>query len=60
MPDGPMDVQDLLSWGAVIPERASEAWEYERLHRLCDLADTLGIDAYVRRVGLVCAWVSVK
>ncbi|KAJ7916575.1 hypothetical protein B0H13DRAFT_2269906 [Mycena leptocephala] len=45
MPDGPMDVQDLLSWGAVIPERASEAWEYERLHRLCDLADTLGIDA---------------
>ncbi|KAJ7916493.1 hypothetical protein B0H13DRAFT_2323287 [Mycena leptocephala] len=45
MPDGPMDVQDLLSWGAVIPERATVAWEYERLDRLCDLADTLGIDA---------------
>ncbi|KAJ7805843.1 hypothetical protein B0H13DRAFT_2387461 [Mycena leptocephala] len=45
MPDGPMDVQDLLSWGTVIPERATRAWEYERLDRLCDLADTLGIDA---------------
>ncbi|KAJ7905004.1 hypothetical protein B0H13DRAFT_1620397 [Mycena leptocephala] len=52
MPDGLMDVQDLLSWGAVIPERATIGWEYERLHRLCDLADTLGIDAYVRRIML--------
>ncbi|KAJ7916546.1 hypothetical protein B0H13DRAFT_1609262 [Mycena leptocephala] len=51
-PDGPMDVQDLLSWGAVIPERATIGWEYERLHRLCDLADTLGIDAFVRRIML--------
>ncbi|KAJ7262766.1 hypothetical protein B0H12DRAFT_1209541 [Mycena haematopus] len=45
MPDGPMDTQDLLTWGAVRPERATLAWEYKRLNRLCD---TLGFDAYVR------------
>lgn len=47
-PDGPMDSQDLVTWGAVMPERATLEWEYPRLHRLCDLAGTLGIDAYVR------------
>ncbi|KAJ6482113.1 hypothetical protein C8R47DRAFT_1133954 [Mycena vitilis] len=46
--DGPMDAQDLLAWGAVLPERATVDWEYERLHRLCDFADTMGIDGYVR------------
>ncbi|KAF8170745.1 hypothetical protein K438DRAFT_2024317 [Mycena galopus ATCC 62051] len=45
MPDGPMDTQDLLTWGAVRPERATLEWEYVRLNRLCD---TLGFDAYVR------------
>ncbi|KAJ6510448.1 hypothetical protein C8R45DRAFT_964130 [Mycena sanguinolenta] len=45
MPDGPMDTQDLLAWGAVLPERATQDWEYKRLNRLCD---TLGFDAYVR------------
>jgi hypothetical protein len=47
MPDGPMDLQDLLIWGAVYPERANPDWEYERLNRLCD---TFGFDAYIRRV----------
>ncbi|KAF7328985.1 J domain-containing protein [Mycena venus] len=42
MPDGPMDTQDLLAWGAVLPERATVEWEYERLNRMCD---TLGFDA---------------
>ncbi|KAJ7902722.1 hypothetical protein B0H14DRAFT_1145388 [Mycena olivaceomarginata] len=45
MPDGPMDIQDLLIWGAVHPERANPDWEYERLNRLCD---TFGFDAYIR------------
>ncbi|KAJ7034697.1 hypothetical protein C8F04DRAFT_1100677 [Mycena alexandri] len=47
--DGPIDTQDLLTWGAVLPERAkSVPWDYERLHRLCDLGDSIGIDAYIR------------
>jgi hypothetical protein len=45
LPDGPMDTQDLLTWGAVLPERAVADWEYKRLERLCN---TLGFDAYVR------------
>ncbi|KAF7361293.1 J domain-containing protein [Mycena sanguinolenta] len=45
IPDGPMDTQDLLAWGAVRPERATLEWEYKRLNRLCD---TLGFDAFVR------------
>ncbi|KAJ7262776.1 hypothetical protein B0H12DRAFT_307465 [Mycena haematopus] len=40
-----MDTQDLLTWGAVRPERADWTWEYTRLNRLCD---TLGFDGYVR------------
>ncbi|KAJ6617953.1 hypothetical protein B0H10DRAFT_2031473 [Mycena sp. CBHHK59/15] len=48
MPDGPMDSQDLLAWGAVLPEKATVKCEYERLHRMCDLGRELGIDAYIR------------
>ncbi|KAJ7485239.1 hypothetical protein B0H11DRAFT_2173093 [Mycena galericulata] len=48
MPDGPMDTQDLLIWGAVLPERGTIEWEYERLHRLCEFGHTLGIDAFLR------------
>ncbi|KAJ7207996.1 hypothetical protein GGX14DRAFT_634767 [Mycena pura] len=48
MPDGPMDTQDIFAWGAVMPERATVDWDYRRLHRMCDLGDTLGIDAFVR------------
>ncbi|KAJ7186772.1 hypothetical protein C8R46DRAFT_1057992 [Mycena filopes] len=47
--DGPIDTQDLLSWGAVLPERVS--WDYERLRRLCELGDSLGFDAFVRMQG---------
>ncbi|KAJ7262774.1 hypothetical protein B0H12DRAFT_970811, partial [Mycena haematopus] len=47
MPNGPMDAQDLLTWGAVHPERATLAWEYTRLNRLCE---TLGFDGYVRQI----------
>lgn len=46
--DGPIDTQDLLTWGAVLPERATVPWDYERLHRLCDLGNSIGIDAYIR------------
>ncbi|KAJ7262772.1 hypothetical protein B0H12DRAFT_1012597 [Mycena haematopus] len=46
-PEGPMDTQDLFTWGAVRPERATRAWEYKRLDRLCD---TLGFDGYVRQI----------
>ncbi|KAJ6562383.1 hypothetical protein B0H19DRAFT_1219963 [Mycena capillaripes] len=47
-PDGRMDTQDLLIWGAVLPERATIEWEYERLRHLCELANELGVDAYIR------------
>ncbi|KAK7018637.1 J domain-containing protein [Favolaschia claudopus] len=43
MPDGPMDSQDLLIWGEVLPERATPEWEYERLHNLCDNFEFDGI-----------------
>ncbi|KAJ6602474.1 hypothetical protein DFH09DRAFT_1124938 [Mycena vulgaris] len=46
--DGRMDTQDLLAWGAVLPERATIPWEYPRLERLCDVGATQAIDAYVR------------
>ncbi|KAJ6602475.1 hypothetical protein DFH09DRAFT_1068876 [Mycena vulgaris] len=46
MSDGPMDTQDLLAWGAVLPERATVQWEYLRLERLCDVGATQTIDAY--------------
>ncbi|KAJ7280327.1 hypothetical protein C8J57DRAFT_1175054 [Mycena rebaudengoi] len=48
MPDGPMDTQDLLVWGEVLPERATLEWEYERLRGLCDLGRELGLDAFIR------------
>ncbi|KAJ6514570.1 hypothetical protein DFH09DRAFT_1196730 [Mycena vulgaris] len=52
MSDGPMDTQDLLAWGAVLPERATVQWEYPRLERLCDVGATQAIDAYVSEVML--------
>ncbi|KAJ7673482.1 hypothetical protein B0H17DRAFT_1083150 [Mycena rosella] len=52
MPDGPMDTQDLLAWGAVLPKRATLSWEYRRLDRLCNMGDPLGFDAYVSEVML--------
>ncbi|KAJ7334773.1 hypothetical protein DFH08DRAFT_813821 [Mycena albidolilacea] len=57
MPDGPMDVQDLLIWGAVHPERANLDWEYERLNRLselvseimlCNFTDGVEVQTFVR------------
>ncbi|KAJ7730849.1 hypothetical protein DFH07DRAFT_848133 [Mycena maculata] len=47
-PDGPIDTQDILTWGAVLPERQTVEWDYKRMHRLCDFGHMLGIDAYVR------------
>ncbi|KAJ7471849.1 hypothetical protein FB451DRAFT_1251148 [Mycena latifolia] len=48
MPDGPMDTQDLLAWGAVLPERAKVSWDYKRMEQLCNMGETQSFDAYVR------------
>ncbi|KAJ7074538.1 hypothetical protein C8F01DRAFT_1242771 [Mycena amicta] len=45
-PDGPMDTQDLIAWGAVLPERSTVEWEYERLDRMCDWGQETGFDAF--------------
>nr|GAT46166.1 predicted protein [Mycena chlorophos] len=34
--NGTLDTQDLLSWGAVLPGREDEEWEYPRLQALCE------------------------
>ncbi|KAJ7641340.1 hypothetical protein FB45DRAFT_825512 [Roridomyces roridus] len=48
MPDGPMDAQDLLAWGTVLPDRATVEWEYERMNQLCQFGNKTRVDALVR------------
>ncbi|CAK5274279.1 unnamed protein product [Mycena citricolor] len=46
MPNGPMDSQDVISWGKVIPERYNE--ERVRIVELCNWGKDLGIDGFLR------------
>ncbi|KAJ7025557.1 hypothetical protein C8F04DRAFT_133512 [Mycena alexandri] len=46
MRDGPMDTQDIVGWGQVLPDRYFE--ERQRAVDLCDWGKPLGIDGYVR------------
>ncbi|KAF7290560.1 J domain-containing protein [Mycena indigotica] len=47
-PDGPMDTQDIIAWGVVLPERQNWESEYVRLDRMCEWAREAGFDAFVR------------
>ncbi|CAK5278241.1 unnamed protein product, partial [Mycena citricolor] len=47
-PDGPIDTQDVLTWGEIVPERSGFEWDYRRMDRLCDVGKSLGIDGFVR------------
>ncbi|KAJ7762140.1 hypothetical protein B0H16DRAFT_1368950 [Mycena metata] len=46
MKDGPMDTQDIVGWGEVLPDRYFE--ERTRAVDLCNWGKPLGIDGYVR------------
>jgi hypothetical protein len=48
MADGPTDVQDLLIWGRLAPEKVFE--DAERLDVLCSWGRQFGIDGFVRYV----------
>ncbi|KAJ7763327.1 hypothetical protein B0H16DRAFT_1674049 [Mycena metata] len=50
MKDGPMDTQDIVGWGEVLPDRYFE--ERKRVVDLCDWGKPLGIDGYVREIVL--------
>ncbi|KAF7293221.1 J domain-containing protein [Mycena chlorophos] len=47
-PDGTLDTQDLLTWGAVFPDRLNREWEYARLDALCEWGRETGFDAFLR------------
>ncbi|KAJ7176459.1 hypothetical protein C8R46DRAFT_889407 [Mycena filopes] len=46
MKDGPMDTQDIVSWGQVLPDRYFA--EKQRAMDLCKWGNPLGIDGYAR------------
>ncbi|KAF7313442.1 RRM domain-containing protein [Mycena chlorophos] len=46
--NGTLDTQDLLSWGAVLPGREDEEWEYPRLQALAKWGQENGFDAFLR------------
>ncbi|KAJ6535941.1 hypothetical protein DFH09DRAFT_1179204 [Mycena vulgaris] len=46
MRDGPMDTQDVVGWGQVVPDRYFD--ERNRIIDLCNWGKPLGIDGYVR------------
>ncbi|KAF7312222.1 hypothetical protein MIND_00235200 [Mycena indigotica] len=46
MRDGPMDSQDIVAWGKVIPERYFD--ERQRIIDICHWGKQFGVDGYVR------------
>ncbi|KAJ7198832.1 hypothetical protein GGX14DRAFT_469051 [Mycena pura] len=46
MNDGPMDSQDIVAWGEVLPDRYFD--ELQRIRDICDWGRPLGVDGYVR------------
>ncbi|KAJ7148669.1 hypothetical protein C8R43DRAFT_514042 [Mycena crocata] len=46
MRDGPMDTQDVVGWGEILPDRFFD--ERRRILDLCNWGKPLGIDGYVR------------
>ncbi|KAJ7139078.1 hypothetical protein C8R44DRAFT_300872 [Mycena epipterygia] len=46
MSDGPMDTQDVVGWGQILPDRYFD--ERHRILDLCNWGKPLGIDGYVR------------
>lgn len=46
MRDGPMDTQDIVSWGGVFPDRYFD--ERGRLTDLCKWGKPLGVDGFLR------------
>ncbi|KAJ7661249.1 hypothetical protein B0H17DRAFT_953668 [Mycena rosella] len=46
MRDGPMDTQDVVGWGQVLPERYSD--DRHRIVDLCNWGKPMGVDGYVR------------
>lgn len=50
MADGPMDSQDLVAWGKIVPEWVFN--EKQRILDLCAWGEKYAIDGYVRYVRL--------
>ncbi|KAF7327802.1 hypothetical protein MKEN_00360000 [Mycena kentingensis (nom. inval.)] len=46
MKDGPMDTQDIVGWGQILPDRFFD--ERARIVDICDWGKPFGIDGYVR------------
>ena len=45
---GPLDVQDIIVWGKVTPERMMD--EYGRIYDLCRWGEKYGLDGFLRCV----------
>ena len=54
MDDGPMDSQDIITWGKPRPDKCFE--ERERINALCEWGKPYGLDGFVRMEYHLCGF----